>query len=293
MKKYLGETSVLLAALLWGTIGFFTRNLSELGFSSVNIVAVRSFFTSFAIFLIIAFKDIKLLHIAIKDIWMFLGTGIASFMFFNICYMSSITENSLSVACILMYTSPVWVSIISYFVFKEKFNKIKILSLIICLSGCALTCLSSTLRLTEIGLVYGIFSGIGYALYSIFGKIASKKYNSLTIVFYTFLFSFLALLPFCNAPGIITKVKSFNTLALLIGISIINTLLPYLLYTFGLSRIDAGKASVISIIEPAASAITGLVFFGEDVGLLGIIGIIFVFIGIYLLSFKNETKKGI
>ena len=289
MKKYLGETSVLFAALLWGTIGFFTRNLSSLGFSSVGIVAVRSFFTALAMFIIIAVKDIKLLHISLKDIWMFLGTGIASFMFFNICYMSSITENSLSVACILMYTSPVWVSIISYFVFKEKFNKIKVLSLVICLSGCVLTCMSSTLKLTKIGLIYGILSGIGYALYSIFGKIASKKYNSYTIVFYTFLFSFAALLPFCNAPGIIARVSSIKTFAFLIGISIINTLLPYLLYTFGLSRIDAGKASVISIIEPVASAVTGLVFFGEVVGILGIIGIIFVIIGIYLLSFKSDN----
>ncbi len=290
MKKYLGETSVFSAALLWGTIGFFTRNLSSLGFSSVGIVAVRSFFTALAMFIIIAVKDIKLLHISLKDIWMFLGTGIASFMFFNICYMSSITENSLSVACILMYTSPVWVSIISYFVFKEKFNKIKVLSLVICLSGCVLTCLSSTLKLTKIGLIYGIFSGIGYALYSIFGKIASKKYNSYTIVFYTFLFSFAALLPFCNAPGIIAKTSSIKTFALLVGISIINTLLPYLLYTFGLSRINAGKASVISIIEPVASAVTGLVFFGEVVGILGIIGIFFVIIGIYLLSFKSDNN---
>lgn len=290
MKKYLGEASVLSAALLWGTIGFFTRNLSSLGFSSVGIVAVRSFFTALAMFIIIAVKDIKLLHISLKDIWMFLGTGIASFMFFNICYMSSITENSLSVACILMYTSPVWVSIISYFVFKEKFNKIKALSLVICLSGCVLTCLSSTLKLTKIGLIYGILSGIGYALYSIFGKIASKKYNSYTIVFYTFLFSFAALLPFCNAPGIIAKTSSIKTFALLVGISIINTLLPYLLYTFGLSRIDAGKASVISIIEPVASAVTGLVFFGEVVGILGIIGIVFVIMGIYLLSFKSDNN---
>ncbi|MBR3145466.1 MAG: EamA family transporter [Clostridia bacterium] len=290
MKKYLGEASVLSAALLWGTIGFFTRNLSSLGFSSVGIVAVRSFFTALAMFIIIAVKDIKLLHISLKDIWMFLGTGIASFMFFNICYMSSITENSLSVACILMYTSPVWVSIISYFVFKEKFNKIKVLSLVICLSGCVLTCLSSTLKLTKIGLIYGILSGIGYALYSIFGKIASKKYNSYTIVFYTFLFSFAALLPFCNAPGIIAKTSSIKTFALLVSISIINTLLPYLLYTFGLSRIDAGKASVISIIEPVASAVTGLIFFGEVVGIQGIIGIVFVIIGIYLLSFKSDNN---
>ena len=59
MKKYLGETSVLFAALLWGTIGFFTRNLSSLGFSSVGIVAVRSFFTALAMFIIIAVKDIN------------------------------------------------------------------------------------------------------------------------------------------------------------------------------------------------------------------------------------------
>ena len=107
LKKHLGEVAILLSTLLWGSIGIFTRGLTGLGFSSVQIVTVRAVITAITMGIVIAIKDPKLFKFKLKDIWMFFGLGICSFLFFNICYMSSIVENSLSVACILMYTSPI------------------------------------------------------------------------------------------------------------------------------------------------------------------------------------------
>ena len=292
IKTRLGEVAVLLAAVLWGTIGIFTRTMSENGFSAVQTVAVRAFITVIIIGFIIAIKDPKLFKIKLRDLWMFFGTGICSFLFFNICYMSSIGENSLSIACILMYTSPIWVTSLAVPLFKEKMTLHRIVSFIICFGGCVLVCLSGSLVLTNIGLVYGLLSGLGYALYSIFGKYASVKYSSLTVTFYTFLFASIGVLPLCNLPKLAVLLSSGVNVLWSVGIAITCTVLPYLLYTFGLAKIGAGKASVIAILEPAVASLTGVLYFGENMGLFGILGIIFVMAGLVLLEtgFPFVTK---
>ena len=41
-------------------------------------------------------------------------------------------------------------------------------------------------------LIFGVLSGIAYALYSIFGSMALKKYHPYTVTFYSFFFAGLA-----------------------------------------------------------------------------------------------------
>lgn len=292
IKGRLGESAVLLSAVLWGVIGIFTRSMQDIGFSSVQVVTVRAFITVISIGAVILIKDPKLFKINLRDLWMFLGTGICSFLFFNICYMSSIGENSLSVACILMYTSPIWVTALAVPLFKEKLTLHKIVSFIICFGGCIMVCFSDSLKLTKIGLVYGLLSGLGYALYSIFGKYASAKYSSLTVTFYTFLFASVGVLPLCNLPKLTVLMSNGANALWSVAIAVTCTVLPYLLYTFGLSKIGAGKASVIAILEPAVASLVGVLAFSENMGILGGIGILTVITGLILLEtgFPIVTK---
>ena len=290
MKSHLGEGSVLLAALLWGCIGIFTRNMLAFGFTSAQIVGVRAFITVAIMFFIILFTDRSLFKVRVRDLWMFFGTGICSFLFFNVCYMSSIGENSLSVACILMYTSPIWVAVLSIPLFKEKLSSVKVISFILCFGGCIMVCLSNSLKLTKIGLVFGLLSGIGYALYSIFGKYAAVKYNTFTVTFYTFLFASVGALPVCKLPKLNGLLHDWKNVLLSIGVAVFSTLLPYLLYTFGLSRIGAGKASVIAILEPAVAATVGALYFKESMGVIGFIGIITVMAGLTYLEIGKPLK---
>ncbi len=82
--------------------------------------------------------DRKLFVIRLKDLWCFLGTGICSIVFFNFCYFKAITMTSLSVAAILLYTAPAIVMVLSYFLFKEKLTKRKLLALAMTFAGCVL-----------------------------------------------------------------------------------------------------------------------------------------------------------
>lgn len=285
---FLSGLAILLAASLWGCIGIFSRDLEANGFTVAQTVSVRALFTVVIMFVVILVKGPSLLKIRFRDIWLFLGTGICSFLFFNICYMTAINEASLSVAGILLYTSPFWVLLLSAPIFGEKITVVKTVAITICFGGSALLVFGAHLPWTVRGLVFGLLAGFGYALYSIFGKLAVRRYHSFTITFYTFLFAFFGTLPICNPTGLVTLLTVPHNIWCSLAISVFNTVLPYVLYTYGLKRVNAGKAAVIAIVEPVAAAVVGHFFFDEYITTIGIIGIVAVFLGLVLLEHAKE-----
>ena len=289
LSSSIGTITILLAAAFWGCIGIFARHMTACGFSTIQTVTVRAFFTTLIVGIIILIKNPRLFRIRLRDWWLFFGSGICSFLFFNVCYMTSIQLNSLSVSCILMYTSPFWVVFLSAPLFKEKLTLPRVLSLFVAFIGCAMVSFSPSLKLTGMGLVFGLLSGFGYALYSIFGKVAATRYNSMTITFYTFLFALIGALPFCDLPNLIPRVAVSENLLWSVMIAVINTVIPYLLYTYGLSKVDAGKASVIAIMEPVVAALVGTFCFNEFLGWIGWVGIALVFVGLALLERHKAT----
>ena len=81
--KRLAYVFVISAAVLWGTIGIYSNQLSQYGANVLQIVSIRAIFAAPAIFVFILLKDIKLLNIDIHDWKYFFVTGILSFVFFN------------------------------------------------------------------------------------------------------------------------------------------------------------------------------------------------------------------
>ena len=296
IKKRFGESLVFLASILWGCISIFTRPMLTMGFQSIQIVAMRAFITTIVVGLVMLIKNPKMFKIKVKDCWLFFGTGIMSFLFFNFCYMSSIGENSASIACILMCTSIIWVAGLSIPLFKEKLTSNKVIAFILCFSGCVLTCLSGELKITPIGLLFGLGSGLGYAFYSLFGKVAVQKYDSLTVLFYSFLFSSIGAVFLCNWPTLIPLISQPKGLGLCSGISIICTVIAYFAFTLGMSKIGPAKASIIDGMEPAVATVAGAIAFGENPGIIGAIGVAVVIAGlVYLevgkpISFKRQPK---
>ena len=107
---------------------------------------------------------------------MFIGTGIISVSLFNICYFYTIINSEASLAVVLLYTSPVFVVLISAVLFKEKINLNKIIALILSFAGCVFTAgILGGIKVRPFIIVTGVASGLFYALYSIFGKFALKK----------------------------------------------------------------------------------------------------------------------
>lgn len=285
MKKQ-AAVCIFLAGMLWGSMGLFVRRLNRLGLESMEIVALRALVTAVVMLLYLGVFHRELLRIKIRDIWCFLGTGICSIVFFNFCYFKAITMIPLSAAAILLYTAPAIVMALSRVLFHEKFTSGKAMSLALTFLGCVLVTgvLQDAKAVSAAGVLTGLGAGLGYALYSIFGRYALERgYHSLTITCYTFVIAAAASLLMADSGRMLTVAFSGIGMCLFsVLFGGVCTILPYLLYTIGLQHIENGSASVIASIEPVTATILGAVVFGESITWSGVCGILLVLSGVVL-----------
>lgn len=298
MKNIKGILFVLIAGSMWGCMGLLVRPLNSIGLQTMDIVALRSFVTTILTFLGMPIlcklnntspkQDIK---IKLKDIWVFIGTGIVSVVFFNFCYFNTILYTSLSVAAIMLYTAPIFVMLISIPVFRNKMDKTKIAALVLAFAGCGVVtgAFTGEFVLDVTGILFGFGAGIGYALYSIFGKLAADRgYSSVTITLYTFAFASIGVLPFIDIRHIIDACVQNHKVIYGLLMIVLTTFLPYIFYTAGLSKMEPGKAAIIACVEPVMATVVGVIAFGEEPNLMTIVGVVLVIGAIILINAHKE-----
>lgn len=286
---------ILLAGVLWGIISIFIKVLNSIGFNSLQCVAIRAAFSAVILFFYLYLKDKEKLKIALKDIKYFLGTGICSIVLFNYCYFESIELiGGAAIPALLLYTAPIFVVILSAIFFKERITSRKFIALIITFIGLGFVTGAFTEgeKMPMMALMLGLGSGLGYSLYSIFGKLIVGKYHAMTITFYTFLVAAICVIPISGVIKNISLIVNWKGILASLGLALFSTVLPFLLYTKGLEKVEAGKASILATIEPFIAAIIGVLLFNEKFTLIKIIGMAMILFAIVYLnsSSKNFDK---
>ena len=290
-KGYLGDILIIIAGLFWGSMGIFVRHLNDLGFSSIQVACLRLTTAGILFALILLIKDRKGFKIALRDIPLFLALGLVSILFFTCCYFTAIRLMTMSTAAILLYTSPIWVMVLAIIFLKEKFTIQKLIALILAFAGCVLVSGFGG-KVTVVGILVGLGSGLGYGLYSIFGTFALKKYSPYTVTCYTFLIAGLGSIFVANPVDLVSKISAIENKPALFGFvlltAVVTAVIPFLLYTLGLNMTTAGKAAVLATVEPAAATLFGFFVMKETVGPVAIAGILLVFAAIIVLSLRKK-----
>ena len=290
-KGYLGDILIIIAGLFWGSMGIFVRHLNDLGFSSIQVACLRLTTAGILFALILLIKDRKGFKIALRDIPLFLALGLVSILFFTCCYFTAIRLMTMSTAAILLYTSPIWVMVLAIIFLKEKFTIQKLIALILAFAGCVLVSGFGG-KVTVVGILVGLGSGLGYGLYSIFGTFALKKYSPYTVTCYTFLIAGLGSTFVADPVDLVSKISSIENKPALFGFvlltAVVTAVIPFLLYTLGLNMTTAGKAAVLATVEPAAATLFGFFVMKETVGPVAIAGILLVFAAIIVLSLRKK-----
>lgn len=301
MKNKLGTNGtllIILAGIFWGSMGIFVRGLTSLtDFTSIQIVCVRLVVAAVFFSVILWKKDRRGFRISRKDIPLFLGLGLCSILFFSTCYFTAIRMMTLSIAAILLYTSPIWVMLMSMVVFHEKMNRNKLLALIISFLGCIFVSGigSGDSIVTPLGILIGLCSGLGYGLYSILGTIALRKYSSYTVTTYTFVIAAIGSLFVCSFPDLwhkITVCESKPYLCFFIILTgLVTAVIPFLLYTLGLEHVEASRAAILATIEPMVATLIGVLVFHEYLTFLSTLGILCILAAIVMLNMPHNPNK--
>ena len=279
MKKRLPALAVLGAGASWGVISLFVRSLYAAGLAPLQISCIRLVVAALCFVPFQALRDPKKLRVRLRDLWIFAGTGIVSVVFFNVLYFYATVHSQASVAVVLLYSSPAFVMLLSALFYKEKITRRKLLSLGMTVLGCALVsgALGGGYRLGARVLLAGLGSGFFYALYTVFARLALRRYDPMTVTAYTFLMGALGSLPAGNPGGIVSAVAARPGLVLsCLAIGLVSTALPYVLYTWGLQRLDSSRAAILAASESLVGAVLGMAAYAEPHGLLKILGILLI-----------------
>lgn len=293
MKKSLPTLCVLTAATLWGSMGLFVRRLNAAGLYALEVTQLRILVGLVLVGAYLAVFHRDMLRVRLRDLWCFAGSGICSLLFFSYCYFTGMTMTSLSVICVLLYTAPVFVMLLSVLLFRERMTRSKLLALLLTFAGCCLVSgLGGETHLSGAALLLGLGSGFFYGLYSIFSRYAIQRgYSSWTITFYTFAFCSVACLFLSDWSAITSTVSADPTLLIwIVLLGLVTAFFPYVLYTRGLEQMESSRAAILASLEPAVATLLGVLVLHEPLTISNAAGIVLVLGGIAVLSLGNSRK---
>lgn len=290
-RKNLGYLFVFLAGAGWGTGGSFVTRLGQLGMSS-TMAGFTSHFLALPILalVILIANGWQGFRISKRGFLYCLIMGVVTKGFFLFANNLAISIVGVSTASVLLYTAPVFVTILSVLIFRERLYANNYIALALNLIGVFMVVTLgnlSNLNAKPLGIGLGLTAAFLHALNTIMAKMAGNEDNAVTKTFYMLVFSSLT-------QALLAQPWTGENLALLndpriVFWMILNAILTgaicNLLYIQGMATgIDASKAPVISSVEVIVANILGVVLFSEPMNWIGILGIFLMVFSIYLMN---------
>jgi len=293
IKEMHGYILVAVASILWGTMGILATLSFEYGILPETLIALRLVigFATLSVILALFRKDS--FKIQKSDILLFLILGIFAIAFQRISYFYAVDLTTATMAAILFYTYPVFVTLSASFFLKEKITFREVLAIILTFSGAALVVKAyniSALDVNLVGIIFGLLSSLLFTLYFVMTKRLRDRYTNWTLTLYGDGIGALVLIPFISIS--FTRIMEFplQLWILILTIAWIPSLLAYLIYSYALKYVKASKGSILSVIEPLAAAVFSVIFLGENLENPQVMGIVVALTGVILLFRLSRAK---
>ena len=194
----------------------------------------------------------------------------------------------------IIYTSsPIFIILLSYFLFKEKMNLFKLIGLFTCLVGVLIIIIKGdylsliSLKFTK-GDLWMLGASVGWALYSIFlfnWKSSLNVFERFTAISF---FGALSLLPFYifEQNFVSSTIFDMKFLFWIFFAAISPGIIAFILYTYTQKYLGATTTGFTLYLFTVYGAFYGILFFGETLELFHLYGTFLVFLGVYLVRKK-------
>lgn len=288
MSYLRGYSQVITACILYGLIGIFIELIGDMPIGS--IIFYRLFFGLVAIALYLAvsgrFSELRLKEK--KSSLLLLGLFEAAAV---LAYFYSVRNTSVSMAVLLLYTAPIYVTLLSPLLIKENNTSRSILALALSIAGVVMIVQPQTLDNGNSipGIVPGLASGLLYGLMIITSRSLKDSYTGIAQATWSMIVSLIIFSPFAFA---ISAEGLKNDLHLLILFGLVPTAIGGILYFNGLRLVRAQSASIISLLEPASAVVFAFIILSEPVAFTTVLGGGFILLGAGIISREDKSKNG-
>ena len=282
---------LIAGSILFGMMGIFVDMLDAV--PTIPMIFYKQLFGLLALFVFIIFtgKLKEIIPRKRKGYLLLLGIiNTTTLLTYFIC----IRYTSFSIAILMLYTAPIYITLLSPIILKESITKKGVIALVFSLIG-LIFIVDPKNAIGEfssgngylLGIVAGVLSGFSFGTEIMTIRYIRDDYSSVAQLFWYTLIGLIIFMPF--AGGISKPVLSDN-LSLLIIFGIVNTAFAALLYVGGISQIKAQTGSILALIEPVSGIFFDYTVIHTPIFMNTIMGCVFILLGAALAVMEKSPR---
>ena len=293
MDKRKGVMLSLLTSLFWGVMGVFSRNLLDAGFSALDVSFLRCLVAGIGLMAFSAVFKRDILKISVRGLLIALVYGALAYSLSFYTYSLSVERIPIGVATVLMFMSPIWVSVLGAIFFKERLGRFKWSMIAVCIFGGVLVSNvigSAVGKLDALGVTAGIINGFGVALQLMIPRYFADRYARESLLCYGLLGAALVLCPFVDfsfAAGAFSGGEGGWILLNILVVGGVCTLLGNGFYVKASEYIGTAATSMLVATEIIIAAVMGYLIYGETINALQLTGFVLIIGAVMLFRRKD------
>lgn len=303
-----GYLIALTGTVIWSTTAIFIRYLT-LTYSLPPLVLAfwRDLFVALTLIPALALIRPGLLRVPRKQLAYLALYGLV-LAGFNSLWTVSVKLNGAAVSTVMAYSSAGFTALLGWWWLHEDLGWGKIVAVVLSLTGCALISGAvdpAAWRLNAAGILVGVFSGLGFAFYTMMGRSASRRgLNPWSTLLYSFAFAAMFLLLFNLLPLPVVAAGGGHGLQNIfwLGSAAAGWLVLYILaagpsiggyglYNVSLGYLPSSVANLIATLEPAFTAVIAFFLLGESLSGLQLVGGAMILGGVVFLRVYESRKN--
>ena len=287
-----GTILTVVAGIAWGLSGTSGQYLMVHGISALVLTNLRLLIAG-GILMLLAYATAKDKMLALltdqKRLLSLLIFALIGLFLNQFAYLTAIQETNAGTATVLQYVCPVGILIYSCIKDKVAPTLGEIVSIILAIGGTFLIATHGQLdqlSMTPVGLFWGLFSALTYALYIILPIALIKKWGSSLVIGVGMVIAGLVALPFTGVLQTAIS-TSLDFLLAFAGIILIGTVFAYTAFLKGASLIGPVKSSLLASIEPISAVFFAFLIMNEQFYPIDFLGMAMILIAVTLISLKD------
>lgn len=285
MKRITGILLIAISAAAFGTLAIFGRILYAEGLDTFTMLFLRFSLAACIMALILVLRKERFPRGRI--LLQLIGMGALGYVGQSFSFLSAIKYASAGLVALLLYLYPMFVFVLSVFVFHEKATSLKIAALVLALIGTTLTADPAG------GQIYGILLAIAaaliYSVYIIVGTNVMKHVSAIqsSLVIFASAGAVYGILTLINGAHL----PSTNSGWLgIVGIAIVATVIPVATFLAGLERVGPTSAAMLSTLEPVVTVLLAGLLFSERLAPITVVGGVLILLAVLLLT-RGELRR--
>lgn len=284
MKRLTGILLIAISAASFGTLAIFGRFLYADGMDTFSMLFLRFGFAALLMTVILLLRNEHFPRGRV--LWQLIGMGALGYVGQSFSYLSAIKYASAGLVALLLYLYPVFVFVLSLVVLGEKVSWLKVLALILALTGTALTVDPAGGQLN--GILLSISAALIYSVYIIVGTDVMKHVSAIqsSAVIFASAAAVYGILMIVNGAHLPSTNSGWVNI---IGIVLVATVIPVATFLAGLERIGPTNAAMLSTLEPVVTVLLAAWIFDERLQAIVMLGGGLILIAVVLLT-RGEMK---